>query len=128
LDDGAVDAEFVLCWCSLGRGGGGFRNEGLEDAVDDAGVPLLGAGVVVVAGGGEGSVAGVVADLAEARGWDGLGIVVSKLDVAFLISHAFQGRFGYVLDREDLRRWLPCLLLVVVAGLVLFSFRIELVM
>lgn len=45
LNDGAVDAEFVFC---LRIGGCGFRDQGLEDGVDDAVVPALRGGVVIV--------------------------------------------------------------------------------
>lgn len=69
LDDGAVDAEFVLrrlvFRCRL-------RDQGLEDGVDDVVVPALRRGVLVGCRGGERGVAGVVADLAEARCGDGL--------------------------------------------------------
>ena len=51
---------------------GGFGDERFQDVVDDGVVPCLRLAVFVDGGGGDGGVAGVVADLAEAGGWDRL--------------------------------------------------------
>ena len=64
LYDGAGHCEFVLR-AAFGRGCG-FGDEGFEDGVDDAVVPVLCLVVVVGGGGGESRVTGIVADLFEA--------------------------------------------------------------
>lgn len=76
LDDGAVDGELVAAAVDGGvRGlvrGGGFRDEGLQDGVDDGVVPGGGAVVLVGGCGREGGGAGVCGDLGEASGVEGL--------------------------------------------------------
>lgn len=61
-----------LLLLTAARSVGGFGDERFQDVVDDGVVPGLRLAVLVDGGGGDGGVAGVVADLAEAGGWDGL--------------------------------------------------------
>lgn len=74
LDYGGVDDELVL---GRAAGGLGLGDEGFEDGIDNVVVPGLRGGVLVDAGGADGGVACVVADLAEAGCGDGLWRVVS---------------------------------------------------
>lgn len=71
LDDGAVDCKLVFALL-VGRGGGGLGDEGFQDAVDDGVVPSLRLAVVVEGDGGEGGLAGVLADLFQASIGHGL--------------------------------------------------------